>query len=368
MVDLIRQAEVHDFVKAAYRRIDVPHAAGAALYSAEQRAQLPAGALAWSLGLGNPVAYAALRPGDRVLDLGAGGGIDSLLAAQLVGPEGRVTGVDILPEMCDRARLHAREAGATNVEFIEAEMETLPLVNESVDAVISNGAINLSPRKMRVLFEAARVLRDGGLFCITDVVLDEAELPVEVLTHPAAWSGCISGGMAEPVFARSLRRVGLVDQVVHERRDLGIDDCGRYPLFPTELLDVMRRVIPAGRHGRIAISITVSARRGSADAVESVVIASAPARNTDPAPAVLPGMTESPATFDAGARHCGDGVARDLRNWWTSLPAGTQTEVIIGDPSTRQDAPALARMLGHTVEQAHDEGDELHLIVRTKGD
>lgn len=367
MADLLRQADVREFVKTAYRGIDAPRGAAAGLYTAEQRQQLPPGALAWSLGLGNPLAYAELRLGDRVLDLGSGGGIDALLAARLVAPTGHVTGVDMLPEMCQRARLHAQEAGVMNVEFREAEMEALPLADSSFDAVISNGAINLSPRKMRVLFEAARVLRDGGLFCITDVVVDETELPVEVLTHPAAWSGCVAGGMAEGVFVRSLHRAGLVDQVVHERHDLSIDDCARYPLFPAELLAVMRQVIPVDRHGRIAECVTVSARRGRCDAADSVVIASAPQRNPDTEPTVSPGMSEPLSTFDAGARHCGDGVARDLRNWWTGLPAGTLTEVIIGDPSTREDAPALARMLGHTVEDGRDEGQSLHLIVRTKG-
>lgn len=370
MADLMRKAQIQQFVRAAYRGIDRPTGAGTPYYPPESTADLPAGALDWSLGLGNPLAYADLRPGDNVVDLGSGGGLDAILAARRVGPMGHVVGVDLLSEMTERAQRHAHQAGLENTEFLVGEMEALPLPDDSMDAVISNGAINLSARKMRVLFEAARVLRPGGLFCVSDVTVDEADLPVEVLTHPAAWSGCVSGGMAEQVFLRSLTRVGLDGIVVHERRELSVTDCSRYPLFPPALLDVMRQVIPPERQHRIALCVTVSARRRTAevsDAGAGELIASGPEGNQPPRMAVFPGMSEQLVTFDAGARHCGDGVARDLRDWWAGLPVGTRTQVVVSDPSTCRDAPALARMLGHELERTLDVDGVTHFIVRTKG-
>lgn len=376
----MRKAQVQAFVGDAYRRIDAPTGAGAAGYTDAQLAELPAGAAAWSLGLGNPLAHADLRPGDVVLDVGCGAGIDTLLAARRVGGHGRVVGLDLVGEMCERARAHAREAGIGNVAFVQGEMEAIPLPDGSVDAIVSNGVINLSPRKMRALFECARVLRPGGRVCLTDMTIDERELPVEVLTHPAAWSGCVSGAMAERTLLRSLGRVGLVDVTVHERRAVGIADCARYPLFSPELLDVMRRTIPAERQDRFAGSITISARRapaapGSAapDAGAREVIASAVRGNVHRSSHVFQGMSEQRAsnehlpTFDAGDRHCGDGVGGDLRNWWAMFPPGTRTTVVVRDPSTKSDVPALARMLGHTVEHSSDTDDGLRLTVRTKG-
>jgi SAM-dependent methyltransferase/TusA-related sulfurtransferase len=367
-VDLMRKAEIQRFVGDAYRGLQEPAAAGTPAYTSEQLAQLPTRAAAWSLGLGNPLAHADLRPGDVVLDVGSGGGIDTLLAARRVGDEGRVVGLDLVAQMCERASAHAREAGLTNVEFIQGEMEAIPLPDESVDLIISNGVINLSPRKMRALFECARVLRPGGRFCVSDMTVDEKELPVAVLTHPAAWSGCVSGAMAEPTFLRSLDRVGFVDATVHERRDLGIDDCARYPLFSAALIAVMRRTIPPDKQAGFAVCVTVSARKAGADVVEREDIASPWNRNT-PSPAVVfEGMSERLQTFDAGDRHCGDGVGKDLRAWWAMQPAGTRTAVVVRDPSTKSDVPALARMLGHTVEQSREADGVLRLIVRTKGD
>jgi arsenite methyltransferase len=366
MADLLHKAEIQAFVGQAYRGIDDPRGANAAGYTREQLAQVPTGAAAWSLGVGNPVAHADLRSGDTVLDVGSGGGIDALLAARRVGAEGRVIGLDLLPEMRERARSHAREAGLANVEFVTGEMEAIPLPTASVDAVISNGVLNLSPRKMRALFECARVLRPGGRLCVSDMTIEERELPVEVLTHPAAWSGCVSGAMAERTFLAGLRRVGLTGIEVHERHDFGIDGLARYPLFTPELLDVMRRTIPLERQDRIAVCITVSARKAAADAEGAEVIASGTARNPRSWAAVLSGMSEQLPTFDAGDKACGDGVGRDLRAWWAAAPAGTRTEVVVRDPSTKSDVPALARMLGHTVEHEHDADGVLRLIVRTK--
>lgn len=188
MTDLMHKAEIQEMVRDAYRSIDSAQAAGEMLYTAEQLAVLPDGARQWALGVGNPVAWADLRPGDVVLDVGSGAGIDTILAATRVGPVGRAVGLDLLPEMCERAGAHAAEAGVVNAEFIQGEMEAIPLPDEAVDAVISNGVVNLSARKVRVLAECFRVLRPGGRLCLTDLTVDD-ELPPEVLTHPSAWAG-----------------------------------------------------------------------------------------------------------------------------------------------------------------------------------
>lgn len=188
MGDMMHKSEVQALVRGAYGAIESPHAAGAVLYREEQLTGLPAGAQEWSLGVGNPVAWAGLRPGDDVLDLGCGGGIDLILAAKAVGPEGRAIGLDFLPEMVERSRRHAAESGAGNVEVLEGEMEAIPLPDASVDVVVSNGVVNLSARKTRVLYEIARVLRPGGRVCLTDIVIEE-DLPTEIYVHPSAWAG-----------------------------------------------------------------------------------------------------------------------------------------------------------------------------------
>ncbi len=150
---------------------------------------MPAGAIAWALGVGNPVAHAGLRPGQTVLDLGSGGGIDTILAAREVGPTGRAIGMDLLEEMVERAHEHARQAGVDGwTEFRRGEMEDIPLPDGSVDVVISNGVINLSPRKSRVLAEIHRVLKPGGRMCVADLTVEE-DLPPEILTSDAAWAG-----------------------------------------------------------------------------------------------------------------------------------------------------------------------------------
>lgn len=318
--------------------------------------------------------------------MGCGAGIDSLLAAYRVGPTGRVTGLDLLPEMCERARVHAREAGLSNLEFVEGEMEAIPLPDDSVDVVISNGVINLSARKMRALFECARVLRPGGHLCLTDVTIDESVLPPEVLTHPAVWSGCAAGAMAERALLRGLGRIGLVDVVVRERHSFGVEDCARFPLFTPDLLAVMRSAIAPERQAEIATCVTVTARQPLQDADEPLVVASAPSRNAPATATVLSGMnvttdpravtgpsaetgtgSEPMPEFSAGGRACGDGVGRDLRAWWAAQPPGTRTAVSMSDPSTKSDVPSLARLLGHTVEDITETDGVLRVTVRTKG-
>jgi arsenite methyltransferase len=267
VADLMHKAEIQAMVRNAYRTLDAPNSAGARYYTDAQLAEVPDGAAAWSLGVGNPLACAELYPGDVVLDVGCGGGIDSILSARRVGATGRVIGLDLLPEMCDRARQHAAQGGLTNIEFLEGEMEGIPLPDDSVDVIVSNGVINLSPRKMRTLFECSRVLRPGGRLYLTDVTIDERKLPPQVLTHPAAWSGCAAGAMAERGLVRSLARVGLTDITVRERHLFGVDDCARFPLFTPDLPDIMRRTIPPAEQASIATCITVTARNTVSDAI-----------------------------------------------------------------------------------------------------
>ena len=189
--DLLHQAEIRDVVRRAYSSI--PSGGGydlvRKLYSEDELSGVPRGAIDWALGVGNPIRHAALRPGETVLDVGSGGGIDTILAARTVGPDGRAVGIDILDEMCERARAHAVLAGVGDwTEFRRAEMEAIPLPDESVDVVVSNGVINLSARKARALAEIFRVLKHGGRMCVADLVVDE-DLPPEVLTSDSAWAG-----------------------------------------------------------------------------------------------------------------------------------------------------------------------------------
>jgi len=188
--DLLHQGEIRALVREAYRSVDgESRAVAKKLYSPEELADVPAVALDHALGVGNHVRYARIEAGDTVLDLGCGSGIDSILAGRRTGPSGRVIALDFLPEMLDRTSAAAREAGLENVETLEGEMEAIPLPDATVDCVISNGVLNLSPRKARAFAECARILRPGGELCVADVTVEDEELPPEVLTHPAAWAG-----------------------------------------------------------------------------------------------------------------------------------------------------------------------------------
>jgi arsenite methyltransferase len=187
--DLMHAAEIRDLVANAYEALADPDGPAERLYDEDQLAHLPKGARRWALGVGNPVPFASLSAGEVVVDLGSGAGIDALLAAREVGPSGRVIGIELLEEMVSRTRRHAVEAHAANVEIRHAPMESLPLPDDCADVVISNGAINLCARKSRVLAEAFRVLRPGGRLCVSDLTVDEDDLPTEVLTHPSAWAG-----------------------------------------------------------------------------------------------------------------------------------------------------------------------------------
>jgi arsenite methyltransferase len=184
-------------------------------YTAEELAALPDDAVINSFGCGNPVALAGLRAGDVVLDLGSGAGIDLLLAARLVGPEGRVIGVDMTDEMIARAESNIAAAGFTNVEARKGIIEQLPVEDASVDWVISNCVINLSPEKERVFAEIARVLRPGGQMLVSDIVAEY--LPPEIRSLPAAYSSCIAGAISEADYMAGLQAAGLTDLEVRER-------------------------------------------------------------------------------------------------------------------------------------------------------
>ncbi len=186
-------------------------------YSDEDLAALPDGA-DLGLGCGNPVAVASLKPGETVLDLGAGAGIDCFLAARKVGPSGRVIGIDMTPEMVEKARANARKAGANNVEFRLGEIEHLPVADDSVDVIISNCVINLSPDKQQVFSEAFRVLRPGGRLMVSDIVL-AAPLPRPLLESAAAYVGCISGASLKADYLGMITRAGFSEvRVISESR------------------------------------------------------------------------------------------------------------------------------------------------------
>jgi arsenite methyltransferase len=187
--DLLDQEGIRDLVRQAYRAvIGTKTGVAGRLYAPEQLRLLPPGAVAQALGVGNPVRAAALVPGEVVIDLGCGGGIDTILAAHAVAPDGRAIGLDMLPEMLAVAARNAAAAGVTNVEWLQGQIEAIPVPEASVDAVISNGVINLSPRKSRAFAEVFRILRPGGRMVVADIVVDE-DLPPQVLTSAAAWAG-----------------------------------------------------------------------------------------------------------------------------------------------------------------------------------
>ena len=183
---------------------------GAGLYSALERDELPDAAVLASLGCGNPTAVADLREGERVLDLGSGGGIDVLLSAKRVGPTGRAFGLDMTDEMLALARRNAADAGATNVEFLKGHIEAIPLPADSIDVVISNCVVNLAADKAAVFGEIARVLRPGGRIGITDIVADDA-LTAEQRAERGSYVGCIAGALSFAEFDSGLRAVGLED-------------------------------------------------------------------------------------------------------------------------------------------------------------
>ena len=197
------------------------------LYSADEQGSLPAKAVLASLGCGNPTALIDLHPGETVLDLGSGGGIDVLLSARRVGPTGKAYGLDMTDEMLNLARENQRQAGVTNVEFLKGQIEAVPLPGSSVDVIISNCVINLSPDKDRVLSEAFRVLRPGGRFAVSDVVL-LGDVPDAVRNSMLLWVGCIAGALQRSDYQHKLEAAGFTDISFEITRTYDIEDARQF--------------------------------------------------------------------------------------------------------------------------------------------
>jgi SAM-dependent methyltransferase len=255
---------IHEEVRAHYAAAAIQAAEGSCcstgnqeigpeLYSALDRSELPDAAVMASLGCGNPIAVAELHEGERVLDLGSGGGIDVLLSAKRVGPTGRAIGLDMTDEMLALAQRNAREAGATNVEFVRGHIEDIPLPAESVDVVISNCVINLAADKPAVFREIARVLRPGGRMGVTDIVAED-RLTAEERAERGSYAGCIAGALSVSEFRAGLEAVGLTDVSViptHEVADgmLSAIVKATKPADAKPLIDLSARELPMTSSG-----------------------------------------------------------------------------------------------------------------------
>jgi len=256
---------IHEEVRAHYAAAAIEAADGSCcssqtqaigpeLYSALDRAELPGTAVLASLGCGNPIAVAELHEGERVLDLGSGGAIDVLLSAKRVGPTGRAIGLDMTDEMLALAQRNAREAGATNVEFLKGHIESIPLPAESVDVVISNCVINLAADKPAVFREIARVLRPGGRMGVTDIVAEDHLTPQE-RAERGSFAGCIAGALSFAEFRAGLEAVGLTDITLtptHEVADgmVGAIVKANKPADARPLIDLSARELPMAGTGR----------------------------------------------------------------------------------------------------------------------
>jgi arsenite methyltransferase len=241
--DTMNEQDIRETVKEKYGRIAREVVTGgtgccgsasvcadpitANLYTNEETGDLPAEAVAASLGCGNPTALAQLNPGETVLDLGSGGGIDVLLSAKRVGPTGKAYGLDMTDDMLALARENQRKAGVENVEFLKGEIENIPLPNNSVDVIISNCVINLSGDKDRVLAEAFRVLKPGGRFAVSDVVV-RGEVPAQIRQNVELWIGCVAGALEEREYRTKLVRAGFEGIDVEPTRIYHIADAREF--------------------------------------------------------------------------------------------------------------------------------------------
>ncbi len=205
------------------------------LYGDSEKGAVPDEAVRASLGCGNPTALAELREGETVLDLGSGGGIDVLLSGRRVGPSGKAYGLDMTDEMLALARANQKKAGVENVEFLKGEIESIPLPDNSVDVVISNCVINLSSDKDRVLREAFRVLKPGGRFAVSDVVV-RGDVPREVREHMLLWVGCIAGALEDSDYFAKLAKAGFENIDIEPTRVYDIEDARAF--LSTEGIDV----------------------------------------------------------------------------------------------------------------------------------
>jgi len=234
------------------------------LYATGETAGLPAEAVLASLGCGNPTALAELHEGETVLDLGSGGGIDVLLSARRVGATGKAYGLDMTDEMLALARENQRKAGVENVEFLKGHIEQIPLPDDSVDVIISNCVINLSGDKPRVLAEAFRVLKPGGRFAVSDVIV-RGEVPAELRRSMELWVGCVAGALEEGEFRRLLEDAGFGEVDIEPTRVYHVDDARAFLEGSGIDVDAMAAAVD----GRIA-SAFVRARKPVEAAVEAV--------------------------------------------------------------------------------------------------
>jgi arsenite methyltransferase len=207
------------------------------LYNAAQEGEIPATALKASLGCGNPTALAELKPGETVLDLGSGGGIDVLLSAKRVGPTGMAYGLDMTDEMLALAEENKRKSGLTNVTFLKGEIEQIPLPDNAVDVIISNCVINLSGDKDRVLKEAFRVLKPGGRFAVSDVVV-RGDVPAEIKRSMELWVGCVAGALTDYQYVAKLAKAGFEDIEIEATRVYDVKDARSF--LASEGVDVNR--------------------------------------------------------------------------------------------------------------------------------
>src|SRR4051794_13209183 len=225
---------------------------GPSLYGALERAELPDAAVLASLGCGNPTAVADLRDGERVLDLGSGGGIDVLLSARRVGPTGRAIGLDMTDEMLALAQRNAADAGVTNVEFLKGHIEAIPLPADSIDVVISNCVVNLAADKPAVFREIARILRPGGRIGISDIVADDALSPIE-RAERGSYAGCIAGALSTSEFRTGLETAGLTDVSITPTHDV-VPGMSSAIVKATKPSTALPAVDLAGRELRVASS------------------------------------------------------------------------------------------------------------------
>jgi len=230
-------------------------------YSAAELGAVPAGTNL-GLGCGNPQAIAALKPGEIVLDLGSGAGFDCFLAAQQVGEEGYVIGVDMTPEMVARARANAREGGYSQVSFRLGEIEALPVADNLIDVIISNCVINLSPEKPQVFAEAFRVLRPGGRLAVSDIVLLKP-LPPALANSVAAYVGCLAGASLKEDYLAMLRQAGFTQVEVVGESSFNIGDMANDPMVAAILEEARLGVDEAREAGRSVVSLKVIARKAA---------------------------------------------------------------------------------------------------------
>ena len=245
------------------------------LYTTDEIRELPQEAVVASLGCGNPVAIAALNEGETVLDLGSGGGIDVLLSARRVGPAGKAYGLDMTDEMLELANENARKAGVTNVEFLKGEMEAMPLPDSTVDVIISNCVVNLSPDKDAVLREAHRVLKPGGRFAIADIVT-RGKMPAALKRSLELWAGCVAGALSESEYRAKLETAGFGDIEIEAVREYTADDAEsgglgelvqRYAKKGGETLGIISAIVrarkPGGTKAKAFEPLELVATRGS---------------------------------------------------------------------------------------------------------